>query len=134
MLIEHHSKGINKVIVNAQSIYHRSEIDHLELRPLSSITKEDAKEIIALEGHNINPSENDVKYLKRLFNDQEDYEADNGRFSTSVHAVDLLRKKGFALPYLGIPVDQWVDYRDWETVSRHDVSQSRYQQQDQQAL
>lgn len=72
------------------------EFYFLKLTPLSKISDEDA--IKCWENDNYIPSENDVKNVERLF--------------TEMSAInsDYLRSKGYALPWMGLTVEEIIDY------------------------
>lgn len=74
----------------------------LELKPLSSITEEDAIGVCDLLGHDKSKStaETGRKVLEtRIYS----YKTKNADFILEI--FDFLRSKGYALPYLGAPVE-----------------------------
>lgn len=86
-----------------------SSIDYLELKPLSSITDEDAEKVRTLQMHfPINLSMTfDLKdefmvCLESKYSDN--YEVVN------VNSVDYLRLKGYALPWMGLSVEKLQEY------------------------
>jgi hypothetical protein len=72
----------------------------LELRPLSSITEEEAKEFCNYSGYEV---------FKHYF-----FYLTLRDFSTSTllvgELIDWSRSKGFLLPFMGIPSEQWVEW------------------------
>jgi hypothetical protein len=69
-----------------------ADIEYLELRPLSSITEEEAKDYFEQNGKR-------PKYDMREF-----------LTGHTCDQADWLRKKGIAIKYDGIPVKQWVEW------------------------
>jgi len=108
---------------------------HVELRSLSLITDEEAIDVAEIEGYNdyvnITRSSDGKLYLspwraegeywqipffiintKEYFmewDNREEYE-ENRTLGVGVSAYDYLRSRGFALPYLGLTVEQQVAY------------------------
>lgn len=72
-----------------------NELPPLELKRLSEITDEDA--LKCWENDTYIPSNEDIKEVKRLFLEM-----------TSVNA-DYLRSKGYAVPYMGVSVEEMVE-------------------------
>ena len=77
-------------LINALSNY------HLELKPLSKITNEDA--LKCWENDNYNASEDDIKEVSRLFLEM-----------TAVNS-DYLRSKGYAIPFMKHSVDDLISF------------------------
>jgi hypothetical protein len=84
-------------------------IDYLELTPLSQITDEDAIEVAKIAGNS--------SYMddRRAFNGrllmQEFLRKQSNVYGESwLHVFDYLRSKGYALPYMGILVEEMVKY------------------------
>jgi len=86
------------------------ECYYLELKPLSSITDEDAIEV----ANNLEKSAFNVKSDGNLI--QLDYYWGDEIQSAEVHIIydrfasDYLRSKGYALPYLDLSVEQQIEY------------------------
>lgn len=68
------------------------------LRPLSSITEEEALELADIDFEHP-PNEPKVKWVNEYIEHIIEYR----------NSSDYLRSKGFALPFMGIEVEQWVD-------------------------
>ena len=77
------------------------DYEYLELKPLSSISGEEAKQVARLEG-----------FIERLFASGimviDTYAGIEDRMPASI--VDYLRSRGYALPYMGITVEQQIEY------------------------
>lgn len=84
----HGLSGLMNVDVNSETI---KENWFLELKPLSSISKEDANEIFKMA----------IPYTGR-------YEITTIFNSSAI--VDFLRSRGYALPWMGLSVDQLIEY------------------------
>ncbi len=89
---------------------------YLELRHVSSLTKEEVKHLILIEGEDVDPTEDDISFVVSVFSDVEDFTADQTKFSTSVDIVDYLRSIGIALPFMGVPVQKqleagWIKFK-----------------------
>lgn len=116
-------------------IYHNTDIAWLELKPLSSITDEEAFEVARIvspmlfegnrenSGHFIDKSEplwHSIKHEKKVMmvdidfdgyvfeyrDDEEGYT----RPSYSLAGSDYLRSKGYAMPYMGLSVEKLQEY------------------------
>lgn len=87
----------------------------LELKPLSSISDEDAEEIGKLYGGFYQTSEDlqdykDHVYLALIEDDEEAYNMwDHIGFQDMSHVTDYLRSRGYALPWMGLSVEEMVD-------------------------
>lgn len=86
-----------------------SELSYLELRPLSSITEEEATEVANTVYPYVTDSERVdldaiVKYLTGIYPIDGSEDTTNNMF----HLCDYLRSKGFALPFMGISVDEML--------------------------
>lgn len=79
-----------------------STIDYIELRPLSSITEEEIIEIMK----EIEVSQNRAKTIV----EQIDWKYASFRNAVYPWLIDYLRCKSFAIPFMGIPVSQWVEW------------------------
>jgi len=78
---------------------------YLELKPLSSITDEDAIEVAKILGYDYS-DEGDYfttasNYLERYYYNPKD---------TSIGVVDYLRSRGYAYYYMGLDVDEQIEY------------------------
>ena len=104
----------------------------LELKPLSSITDEDAIEVAKIlrphsfemhpRGWKVNRTENEIEITHRqsIFEFDIDYSGSLGVDSDAgwsylgnaeqLFAYDYLRSKGYALPYMGLSVEKLVEY------------------------
>jgi len=94
-------KVIYPVVVSNMN---RFEESILVLKPLSSITDEDAMFINDLEIWNYEI--NDVGKVKNILMNCIYY----NRGATKTHVYDYLRSKGYALPYMGLSVETLVEY------------------------
>ncbi|WP_411973351.1 hypothetical protein ACLCDV_07875 [Sphingobacterium sp. Lzh-3] len=80
----------------------RFNIDNnfIELKPLSSLTKNDYDEI--LDSNIMNPAP------------WEDFDVTDGKLGginiSDVTTIDFLRSKGYALPFMGVSVEKLVEY------------------------
>lgn len=93
-----------------ESIYETSMI---ELKPLTSITDEDAHEIAKIHGVSVGVfSDSQAEYLetlgvgKRLIDDFENGDI----WELTFESVDFLRSRGYAIPYNGVSVEQQLEY------------------------
>lgn len=75
---------------------HVEDSDYLELKPLSSITDEEHKEILE------NPIYNTEKSVQK--NKIGNY------YTSDIAITDYLRSKGYALPFMGISVKKLVEF------------------------
>lgn len=85
---------------------------HLELKPLSSITDEDAMEVYNIVGDTMFvENSNNTKKLKRgIIRMLTEYTGSWLHVGNCSHAIDYLRSKGYALPFRGLSVEQLVEY------------------------
>lgn len=82
--------------------------DYLLLKPLSSITNEDAKKLSVIEA---DFRTDDVwKRGKNIAKWIEDAQYSVGNLNTMMQMIDYLRSKGYALPYMGLSVETMVEY------------------------
>lgn len=96
------------VVSTVDEISFRKDIseDYLYLNPLSSITDEDAKRLAVIEA---DFRTSDVfKRGRQLANSVEDCQYSVGNFKTVMLITDYLRSKGYALPWMGLSVDEMV--------------------------
>lgn len=122
-------------------LYSKEESSHLVLKPLSSITDEDAIEVIKLcEGYVSEDLEFRIRYgesfaspkiWKQAFyihdgggkeertvtvanfsNTRNGVDICNGNeyWRCHIKALDYLRSKGYALPYMGLSVEKQIEY------------------------
>lgn len=82
-------------------INHNTDIAWLELKPLSSITDEDAKFCSETLGFDISDYEDGEEILKEQI--IEIHHEDIG-------FADCLRSKGYVLPWMGLSVEKLVEY------------------------
>jgi hypothetical protein len=96
------------VTVDEISISSDRKIDHLSLRPLSSITDEEAVKISRILdiGYSNDP-DSTADYDKEGLIDLLSYDE---YYSRTSYLNDYLRSIGIATDYLGIPVEQWVEW------------------------
>lgn len=86
------------------------EDQYLILKPLSSISDEDALDIAMIMYGHLEPDLYHYPNMGRFFLDN--FSNKNSVYYPilSTQAVDYLRSKGYALPYMGLSVDQLVEY------------------------
>lgn len=76
--------------------------DHVELKPISSISHEDAFFVNNLENWNYE----NMDWIRNTIINCIEY----NRGATKTHQYDYLRSKGYALPYMGLSVEQLAEY------------------------
>lgn len=89
----------------------------LELKDMSNISPEDINYIIILLEIDKQPVDNDflafnkslISYINYLFLEKKDIKSVILTVAF-IHAVDYLRSKGYALPYMGLSVEKQVEY------------------------
>lgn len=79
----------------------------LELTPLSSITDEDAIEVSRIWGSKVDSRIIGESIVNRLAGRWSDIET---QFRNILGVVDYLRLKGYALPWMGITVEQQIEF------------------------
>lgn len=79
--------------------------EYLELKPLSSITDEDALEIA-----NILKVELHTESLIQFIHNSIKTYIDKGYKGIDSHILDFLRSKGYTLPWMGLSVEKLVEY------------------------
>lgn len=79
--------------------------DYLKLKPLSSITDEDAIEVAIILGWDTHTKDQQLHYGTEFINDGEDC------CSLDCYAkiVDFLRSKDYALPWMGLSVESMIE-------------------------
>jgi len=85
-------------------------LDFIELKPLSSITDEDAIEVAKIRwsslGNN-HPYKKSAEEGKKVVDTIGYCSADN---YTMLKMFDYLRSKSYALPYMGLSIEQQIEY------------------------
>lgn len=79
---------------------------YIELTPLSQITDEDAIEVAKIEGYYIDPIARGKSLINYLY-------LSNGSVSSCSMVIeinDYLRSKRYALPWMGLSVDDLISY------------------------
>lgn len=86
---------------------HRIYESYLELKPLSSITDEDAIKVARL-----NPSVEKDGFLIGMSSERAIRFAKNNIYflQYKTETADYLRSKGYALPYMGLSVENQIEY------------------------
>lgn len=79
---------------------------YLELKPLSKITDEDAKYIADL----FTDEDGDVFTGKMIVEMVCEFTEESYLYNLNCQAVDYLRSKGYALPYLNLKIDNLIEY------------------------
>lgn len=95
--------------------YPKIERAYLILKPLSSISDEDTTEVSNIVGW---VKGNNLNEYRELINDFFGDRTLRGRFSlipelpvyTSLEVIDYLRSKGYALPFMGVSVEDQIKY------------------------
>jgi len=77
--------------------------EYLELKPLSSISEEDAIELAKIENDFTDPIRRG-KAIIRFF------EYSSYRHYTCGRMIDFLRSRGYALPWMGLSVEKLIEY------------------------
>jgi len=85
------------------------ECYYLELKPLSSITDEDAIEVAKII---LLTWETAIEIIRRINEDWniEAIKGDDISYHELIEIIDYLRSKGYALPYLDLSVEQQIEY------------------------
>lgn len=84
---------------------------YLELRPLSSITEEEFKVMVRRNyPKDVDDIFFDKQFICDLFEDKEHLEHDSLRIGMVIFDVDYLRSIRIAIPFMGIPVSQWIEW------------------------
>ena len=98
--------GLDSVL---QSTYTISNSSYLELKPLSSITDEDAMDVSKIKGWiDILNEKVNIEATKRWLLEN-DFLPENFFLKFS-YILDYLRSKGYALPFMGLSVEQLIEY------------------------
>lgn len=97
-------QNIDSYFINRLEVYNEC---FLELTPLSQITDEDAIEVAIQLGWIDHEEITQIHYAKEFLNNEED---DNCSFKSYCFIVDYLRSKGYALPYMGLSVEELISY------------------------
>lgn len=84
----------------------------VELRPLSSITEEEAESLKEYKSFSFHTANKFVSMLPNYNLKEIKAHASKAIFLAyhSCEGADTLRRLGFALPFMGIPVDQWIEW------------------------
>lgn len=124
------AKSSKSAIPHIVSAYFAMGHHYLELKPLSTITDEDAKEISPMKTMVLDDENKyiitSVSYFERIqsltvyfkYKDNETPDDDEGFGHSSFtifpfqsqYIVDYLRSKGYALPWMGLSVEKLVEY------------------------
>lgn len=101
----HVTRGMNNPSYVSAPVFYYPLIMYtfLELKNLSLISDDDAKEASKILGHKVYAG---TKFIQRLI---------DGSFvqypmSTTIFLFDFLRSRGYALPWMGLPVETLVEY------------------------
>lgn len=102
----------NTYEVNGGNLDRNASILVLLLKPLSAISDEHAIEVA-----NIFDLDEDkrkatdlAEWIEALFTETAGYYIDGYTGNQLLEAIDYLRSKGYALPYLGLSVEQQIEY------------------------
>lgn len=83
----------------------------LQLKSLASITDEDAIEVYKIVGDTMFIEHNNPEGLKRgIIRMLTEFTGSWLHVGNCIQAIDYLRSKGYALPYMGLSVEQLVEY------------------------
>lgn len=99
--------GYDAFPVNPEMLYEPSDEEYLLLKPLSSITDEDRLWIAKQSAYRV-----DDKNIKAISDSMISHllEFNSWAGSSILYMTDYLRSKGYALPYLGLPVKKQIEY------------------------
>lgn len=90
-----------------------NQSEYLSLRPISSITQEEATEmahVVFPEAFNAGLERLRLNDIITYLEGKQPIDSEEDTVNHMFHLGDWLRSKGFALPFMGIPVDQWVEW------------------------
>lgn len=76
----------------------------LELKPLSMISYDDCDALGKIYGHNYT-----IPEIKNWISDDDNFSFGGINSKSVIEMIDYLRSKGYALPYLGISVQEQID-------------------------
>lgn len=110
-----HSNGVTTLLyIDANTVHDKIYVGfrgHLELRSLSSITDEDAIELVKTHGYIENQltEENGRSLVNSIIKgtDMPFFYIKKEKFG---HTIDYLRSRGYALPYMGASVETMVEW------------------------
>lgn len=80
-----------------------SLMGYIELKPLSVISDDDAITVSELFGHKVYVG---TRFIQNIINGN----CINQPLHIATQAIDFLRSNGYALPYLGLSVEQQIEY------------------------
>lgn len=86
---------------------------YLELKPLSSITDEDAIEVSTIWGSEVPSKIIGRSLVLRIAGASPKIETE---FRNAIGVIDYLRFKGYALPFMGLSVEKMIEYGWIKTV------------------
>ena len=106
---------LTSVVISHSEWIDRVNVGHLELKPLSQITDEDAIEvadILKVKSDEqikiiLGEKHNRIDAVKRIINSENGTGVSTKRF---IEAIDFLRSKGYALPWMGISVEEQIEF------------------------
>lgn len=103
------TKHHDQLFVIGKGIFEIWCIEKLRLRSLESITDEEAVEVARIVYSNsaFHTPEYGKSFIKKVVNG-DSWNAHYYAYGKVLHAIDYLRSRSFALPYLGVPVDEMV--------------------------
>lgn len=110
-IIAKETKYPNSPTINTTSVLLIDELSnyHLELKPLSKITDEDAIVVAKIFGMT-----EDFEFIGKMLCttmfDNSDSESETSIFNSNAKAVDYLRSKGYALPFRIYSVEDLVSF------------------------
>lgn len=108
MVVPYHSTKLIPV-----HVYQNMDVRQysLELKPLSQITDEDALELFNLISPDWKDCSNEISFGKAYASgyDEKDIERAHTTFEALL-IIDFLRSKGYAIPYMGISVEQQMEW------------------------
>ena len=80
--------------------------EYLELKPLSAITEEDAIQVSKIWGSKVGSKIIGRSIVSRLTGNHHQIEME---FRCVIPVVDFLRSKGYALPWMGLSVEELIE-------------------------
>jgi hypothetical protein len=102
-------KGLKPLQINAHSLQYVDSDSFLELKPLSKISNEDAIEVAKIFG-----MKEDLEFIGKILCttmfDNSDSETETVLYNSNAKAVDYLRSKGYALPFMEYSVDDLISF------------------------
>lgn len=107
-------------IIRSSTLHKMEELDWknhwIELNPLSSISYEDAIEVAKIEGYNSIKKTKDRGFFKlfptnrhlNFISDPIGIDSGDKKLHLNSYSIDLLRSRGYALPWMGLSVEELV--------------------------